>query len=87
MGSAGGVARATIMALPKQGFEPGRPGPLEGVRVLDFSRLVAGNMLSLQLADFGAEVVKAFEDGSRAGRPPSTSTGGWSTSPSTSAPR
>jgi hypothetical protein len=24
--------------------------------VLDFSRLVAGNMLSLQLADFGAEV-------------------------------
>lgn len=32
--------------------------PLEGVRVLDLSRLVAGNMLSLQLADFGAEVVK-----------------------------
>jgi crotonobetainyl-CoA:carnitine CoA-transferase CaiB-like acyl-CoA transferase len=26
--------------------------------VLDFSRLMAGNMLSLQLADFGAEVVK-----------------------------
>jgi formyl-CoA transferase len=46
------------MALPKQGFEPGRAGPLEGVRVLDFSRLVAGNMVSLQLADFGAEVVK-----------------------------
>jgi crotonobetainyl-CoA:carnitine CoA-transferase CaiB-like acyl-CoA transferase len=32
--------------------------PLDGVRVLDLSRLVAGNMLSLQLADFGAEVVK-----------------------------
>ena len=63
MASAGGVARATIMALPKQGFEPGRPGPLEGVRVLDFSRLVAANMPSLQLAAFGAEVVKAFEDG------------------------
>ena len=46
------------MALPKQEFEPGRPGPLAGIRVLDFSRLVAGNMLSLQLADFGAEVVK-----------------------------
>jgi len=28
------------------------------VRVLDLSRLVAGNMLSLQLADFGADVVK-----------------------------
>jgi crotonobetainyl-CoA:carnitine CoA-transferase CaiB-like acyl-CoA transferase len=26
--------------------------------VLDFSRLVAGNMLTLQLADFGAEVIK-----------------------------
>jgi len=33
-------------------------GPLAGTRVLDLSRLVAGNMLSLQLADFGAEVVK-----------------------------
>lgn len=32
--------------------------PLDGVRVLDLSRLVAGNMLSLQLADFGAEVIK-----------------------------
>src|SRR5262245_62843186 len=46
------------MALKKQPFEPKRPGPLDGVRVLDLSRLVAGNMLSLQLADFGAEVVK-----------------------------
>ncbi len=46
------------MRLPKQSFEPDREGPLHGVRVLDFSRLVAGNMVSLQLADFGAEVVK-----------------------------
>jgi len=49
--------------LPTQGFEPDRPGPLRGVRVLDFSRLVAGNMLSLQLADFGAEVVKVETPG------------------------
>ncbi len=46
------------MPLPKQSFEPDGEGPLHGVRVLDFSRLVAGNMVSLQLADFGAEVVK-----------------------------
>jgi formyl-CoA transferase len=51
------------MAIPRQSFEPGREGPLRGVRVLDFSRLVAGNMLSLQLADFGAEVVKVESPG------------------------
>jgi crotonobetainyl-CoA:carnitine CoA-transferase CaiB-like acyl-CoA transferase len=51
------------MALPKETFDPGRVGPLDGVRVLDFSRLVAGNMLSLQLADFGAEVVKVETPG------------------------
>lgn len=39
-------------------FDPALQGPLSGVRVLDLSRLVAGNMLSLQLADFGADVVK-----------------------------
>lgn len=39
-------------------FQPAARCPLDGVRVLDLSRVVAGNMVSLLLADFGAEVVK-----------------------------
>ena len=39
-------------------FDPASQGPLRGVRVVDLSRLVAGNMLSLQLGDFGADVIK-----------------------------
>src|SRR5688572_33392940 len=51
------------MSVPQQSWQPDRRGPLHGVRVLDLSRLVAGNMLSLQLADFGAEVVKVESPG------------------------
>ena len=39
-------------------FRPDVPCPLDGLRALDLSRLVAGNMVSLQLADYGAEVIK-----------------------------
>lgn len=39
-------------------FDENFKGPLDGKTVLDLSRLVAGNMVSLQLADYGAEVIK-----------------------------
>ncbi len=39
-------------------FDGTAVGPLDGVRVLDLSRLVSGNVLSMLLGDFGADVVK-----------------------------
>ena len=46
------------MTIAEKSFDPGAACPLDGVRVIDMSRLVSGNMVSLQLADFGAEVIK-----------------------------
>ena len=45
-------------SLKKKAFQPGAKGALNGVRILDMSRLVAGNTLTQVLADFGAEVIK-----------------------------
>lgn len=51
------------MTVPKRPFEPDAACPLDGVRVVDMSRLVAGNAVSSQLADFGAEVIKIEDPG------------------------
>jgi crotonobetainyl-CoA:carnitine CoA-transferase CaiB-like acyl-CoA transferase len=44
--------------LTRRDFDPAARGALEGVRVVDLSRLVAGNVLTKVLADHGAEVIK-----------------------------
>jgi len=55
---------SAAQALPAAHLQPGATGPLQGVRVVDLSRLVAGNMLTLQLGDFGADVIKVEAAGS-----------------------
>ena len=62
------------MSVPHKSFDPGVACPLDGVRVIDMSRLVSGNMISLQLADFGAEVIKIEDPASDA----ATRQGAWS---------
>ncbi|MEM8689853.1 MAG: CoA transferase, partial [Pseudomonadota bacterium] len=44
-------------------YRPHMTGPLHGVRIVDMTRLAAGNMLTHLLADFGAEVIKVERPG------------------------
>ena len=52
------VDTAMESRLRKGDYTPDATGPLAGIRVLDASRLFAGNALTQILGDYGAEVVK-----------------------------
>ena len=49
--------------MHRKKYEKGKHCPLDDVRILDLSRVMAGNSLSYYLADFGADVLKIEKPG------------------------
>src|SRR5204863_6902744 len=62
-GDGGRGARDARRAQASGGRSGGVNLPLEGVRILDLSRLLPGGFCSLLLADLGAEVLKVEDTG------------------------
>lgn len=61
-----------------QGSQDTMPQPLTNIRIVDLSRILAGPLASMMMADFGAEVLKVespLGDETRGWRPPVTADG------------
>ncbi len=52
------TARDDHDTTPADGLEPGGSGPLDGLVIADFSRILAGPYATMLLADLGATVIK-----------------------------